>query len=316
MRASWTSWVAVLLATSASATEWQIPQEQCHGLWIVPLTVENITLQMILDTGASETAIDPDALVRIGGKRRKAGKHAVLKNAALGPMPLERLEVTVNEVDHIAQALGRPIDGVLGFDTFYALLLTLDYPAHEIRVSDGALSAVDDVQIFEDVGGYRPFIDVTLDGTEVRMLLDSGSTGGLDLKDTDTVSWETEPTLISEVVRFDEIGRQYSGRMRGEPMTPFADGSGISRTHQSAVLGNRRAPRATSGGRLDWNHPNAPSHRRLGEWIVDEVFGGARWQAVEDGERRAGDVVNGLADKDRSNQTTRGRVRQGGTDDA
>jgi len=76
----------------------------------------------------------------------------------------------------------RGIDGILGFRLFEDSLLTLDYPASELRVTDGALPAADGREILEftDDQGI-PTIELDVAGRKVRADLDSGSMGGLML---------------------------------------------------------------------------------------------------------------------------------------
>jgi hypothetical protein len=196
-----------------------IPSEQCRGLWIVPVSFGDDperTLDFILDTGASRSHVDPDSVARVFDRHTKTGKKVHLRDGRAGPLQLKQLPARVHDLDHIGFTLGRPIDGILGFDTFKKLLLTLDYPRGEVRVGRGELGRPDGHEIFADLGKRRPFIGIELDGQQLPLLIDSGSNGGLDLFSKDPFDWEIPPRPIRAAARYSGIEVQTAGRMRGD----------------------------------------------------------------------------------------------------
>jgi hypothetical protein len=205
----------ILLATMAGATDFVVPSSQCRGLFIVPINWYGGTLDMVLDTGASLTTVDPDAYQKITGRKLKSGKKVSLKSGQAGPLKLNKIKARLHELDHIGLALGRSIDGILGFNTFHKLLLTLDYPNGEVRVGTGELPEIDGVQIFQDVGKTRPFLMVDIGGALVPVLIDSGSAGGLDLRVSDSTDWKVMPVPYSAAVRYSEIVIKRVGRLAG-----------------------------------------------------------------------------------------------------
>ena len=58
------------------------------------------------------------------------------------------LRAPVLRLHTLSLAVGRDVDGILGFSAFDDVLLTLDYPAEEIRVSGGRLPRPDGREIF------------------------------------------------------------------------------------------------------------------------------------------------------------------------
>jgi len=201
--------------TAAAADEWVVPSETCRGLWIVPVSFGDDpgqTLDFVLDTGAGTTSVDPDSLGWLDRPVR-AGKSTVLRGGKAGPLSIHKIKVQVHEMDHLGRALGRPIDGILGFPTFKSMLLTLDYPAGEVRVSEGSLPEVDGQTVFRDVGKTRPYLALEVGGATIPVLLDSGSADGFTLRESDPLSWESEPRGVSGSVRYSGVRLDTKGRL-------------------------------------------------------------------------------------------------------
>lgn len=197
-----------------------VPSQMCRGLWIVPIAFGDggpeRTLRMVLDTGAGSTSVDPDAIQRVFGKRVRAGKKITLRDGEAGPMTIHKLRARTHDMDHLSLALGSRIDGILGFPTFREHLLTLDYPRGEVRVGTGELPEVDGVRIVRDVGTLRPYLSLEPGAVRVPVLVDSGSTGALTLRESDPVPWKVEPRATSAVVRYVGIRVEREGRMDGD----------------------------------------------------------------------------------------------------
>jgi len=205
----------------AAPTEHQgkvVPSQMCRGLWIVPVSYgdhPDKTIRLILDTGANVTSVDPDAIERVTNRRIRAGRKIRLKNGEAGPLKINSMKVTSHEMDKLSRALGADVDGILGFRTFRSMLLTLDYLNSEIRVANGELPKVDDLTIFRDYGKSRPFVPLTLAGAGHTVLVDSGATGGLTLRDSDVTDWLHAPIATSGSVRYKTIQLNSEGRAQG-----------------------------------------------------------------------------------------------------
>jgi hypothetical protein len=192
-----------------------IPSQSCRGLFIVPLTLGGATLQMLLDTGSSWTFLDPIALNRALGRRVDEGR-AEFALAAIGDHSLGRLKARVYPMGAIARAVGFPIDGILGFPAFENVLLTLDYPASEVRVDEGSLPPPNGREIFRDTGWKRPFLEARLGGRKLEFLLDSGATPGhVQLRPGDRVEWLAEPRPAKATARFGGVAILAGGRLKG-----------------------------------------------------------------------------------------------------
>ncbi len=192
-----------------------LPSETCRGLFIVPFTVgegEGKTLDLLFDTGSSRTFVDPTAIRRIVGPGVRAGK-ILFKDGRIGRHKFGPLRANIYPMKTLSLALGRKIDGILGFPAFKDVLLTLDYPAEEIRVSSGNLPRPDGREIFRVTGSRRPFLKVDVGGRHVKVLLDSGSTGRFALRSTDRIQWSVEPRPLSAAVHFASVTIREGGRL-------------------------------------------------------------------------------------------------------
>jgi len=171
-----------------------LPSEFCRGMFIVPVTFgegEGTTLDLLLDTGSSWTILDPKALrglVAAGSRIRKAS----FKSVRIGPHKIGPLQASVLPMKSISLAVGRELDGILGFPAFRDVLLTLDYPAGELRVSRGSLPRPDGREIFRALG-KRPHLEAGIGDRRVKLLLDSGFTGRFEFRRSDFAKWTVVP---------------------------------------------------------------------------------------------------------------------------
>jgi hypothetical protein len=143
-----------------------LPSETCQGLFFVPVTFgegEGTTLELLLDTGASRTYLDSGALRRVLGPNAGVGKIS-LENARIGRFEIGTLQAPVLRLHTLSLALGRNVDGIIGYLAFRDVLLTLDYPAEEIRVSHGRLPRPDGREVFPYHGFRRPHLDAEVGG--------------------------------------------------------------------------------------------------------------------------------------------------------
>lgn len=66
--------------------------------------------------------------------------------------------------------------GIIGYQLFNELLLTLDYPKKEIAIARGALPEVDGKNVLALIGGHPvPVVELTIGGKKVQTDIDAGS---------------------------------------------------------------------------------------------------------------------------------------------
>jgi D-alanyl-D-alanine carboxypeptidase len=96
--------------------------------------------------------------------------------------------------------LGDPgIDGILGFGMFGDRLLTLDYPAGEVRVESGELAPADSQEILDfRIEHGIPMIDLSVANHTVEADIDSGSMGWLMVPESvaEGLPLDSEPQVI------------------------------------------------------------------------------------------------------------------------
>lgn len=96
--------------------------------------------------------------------------------------------------------LGDPgIDGILGFGLFSDSLLTLDYPAGEVRIETGELPPADGQEILDFRAEHEiPMIDLDVANRTVAADIDSGSMGWLMVPESvaERLPLDSEPRVI------------------------------------------------------------------------------------------------------------------------
>jgi predicted aspartyl protease len=216
--------VLCMAAGVTAATELQgvyvLPTERCGDYFMVQMTVNGDpgrTLSMLLDTGASHTVIDVDAAERVAGKPIAIGRYARFGQLVAGDLSFSGVRARVLRMDHLQLAIGAPMDGILGFPTFKELLLTIDYPAGEVRVRPGSLPSPDGERILRTIKEKRrPVIALDFGGYRRPVLIDSGAWGGFVLRDSDALGFIEEPVVYDSSLRIDRVMIKSGARLSGD----------------------------------------------------------------------------------------------------
>ena len=196
-----------------------LPTEMCRSFFLVTVTLSGPPgreLLLILDTGAATTILDPDSVLRVAGKKADDGSRVRLRDASAGPLRLERLSARARELDHISLALGRPIDGILGYDAFEDLLLTLDYPEREVRVGRGRLRRPNGKDVFKLRGRGRPFFELQIGERREIVLLDSGSSSSFVMRPSPSWVWLQAPGPVGARAKINGIIVRSAARLAGD----------------------------------------------------------------------------------------------------
>jgi len=195
-----------------------LPVKPWREYFMLPLSMggaEDRTMWFLFDTGANFTLVDPDSLRAISDWRGGADQSVNLRDVHCGDLVFNKLPARTFELDAIERALGRKLDGILGFPAFRQLLLTLDYGAMELRVADGALPRPDGETIFKarKTGNNRPWVELKLAGESHTVLLDSGSGGRISLKGVDPDAWAIAPVAVGTSMGVDGLEQRRVGRV-------------------------------------------------------------------------------------------------------
>lgn len=186
--------------TWLAAPEVRLPSRFVRGYFLVELELEGRPCMFLLDTGASRLVLDDEVAADLSAELRAVDGRVVGAEGAEVPfrhmLAIDRLtsrdvvfrhlDAMVLDLDDVAESLGEPLDGVLGYPVFGSCLLTLDYGRREVRLARGSLprDAASGVLRLED--GHVPYLQVTAGGLPFEALLDSGSNESLALPaDTD-----------------------------------------------------------------------------------------------------------------------------------
>jgi hypothetical protein len=182
-----------------------IPLDSAGGVITVPVEVNGISATFILDTGAQRSVVTEAAVQRLGLARDpwvgttmsgvggiQSRPNANPRSLTLGGVNLVRrtlnhdTSVTVGILPR-TRAGNRLIDGLLGRDFLSLFDLDLDVPANRLtlyRVNgcagrflpwSGAYASIPVTTPAEDA----VVVPVTLDGTQLRALLDTGASASL-----------------------------------------------------------------------------------------------------------------------------------------
>lgn len=190
-----------------------LPTEMCRGVFIVSVVLEGASFDLLFDTGSSWHFLDPNAVANRLGRKIQSRKLA-FSSARIGALDLGPIKARLFSMKTLSLSLGRSVDGILGFAAFRDSLLTLDYPAGEMRAESGQLPDPDGMSVFRDVGGKRPWIELRLGGRELPFQIDSGATPGhLQVRSRDRVRWAVEPRPARVITLFAGSAVDRGGRL-------------------------------------------------------------------------------------------------------
>ena len=207
------------LSSSGTADEFVVPSSMCGSWFIIPIEVDGrekgsrVTLQALFDTGGAQLSIDPGTVERLWGRKVSHGDPVTLRKATAGPMNFGTLRPRAWSMTHLSRAIGVEIDLFLPFRAFRTVLLTLDFPRHEIRVAKGRLPRPDGIEVLDARGpDKRPYLRIVIGGRERLLLVDSGASSSIYIRNDGALSWELDPLPIRvtqgmESVHFHDVGR-------------------------------------------------------------------------------------------------------------
>ncbi len=196
-----------------------LPSQACGLYFLVPVSFPSkkndgpTTLIMLLDTGAYDTYIDPDAFKKISGKKVKVNSPNRTGISYIGEMRIKRRYVYAAELDAISLILGTQIDGILGFSTFKDWKLTLDYPDQSISIVKETIAAPNGKTIFSSKGlDDRPWINVKVGTKKLKLLIDSAAGDALSVSTLKGIDVSSEPIAASYAQGIDKSYVNYTTR--------------------------------------------------------------------------------------------------------
>jgi predicted aspartyl protease len=173
-----------------------------HHLIIVKGTIGSIeNVNIMLDTGKSPTAISKEiaSQLKVQGNResllmsngRIEVQSVILSRMQIGALHAEFFKVIVQDLNFMERKLGIPIGGIAGLDILSTSSFMIDY--RKRRIVFGPMEASRKAVPFET---RLPFLTVRarIKGQQVRLLVDSGTSGLLVYRNRLKTTLEQLPT--------------------------------------------------------------------------------------------------------------------------
>ncbi|MEM7245954.1 MAG: aspartyl protease family protein [Acidobacteriota bacterium] len=183
-----------------------------------------------LDTGAGvEACLDTELAERLGlqsvgtawhddGSGRDPVRRSLvaLQELRVGGLRAENVTALVADLHWLGRPGAEPVDGVLGFDLFHDVLLTIDYPARRIELARGELSSEEAHVIDYDDSRGLPDVELRLAGRRIRALIDTGARSALSLPDRwrRSLPLRDEPSLVGTVRTVNNEFQLLAARLR------------------------------------------------------------------------------------------------------
>lgn len=215
-------YLGIALGTIAAAADaWrEVPSQWAGPLITIPVQVggdPDRTLRLLLDTGATHTVIDPESLLRVSEADLEPGEFFTLSRLDIAGVKFTGNPALLQDLDHIAAALGGPIDGILGYPTLRPVSLRIDYPKQQVALAvDAAPLPRDSATVRLKRNRRRPWIDLEVAGRRRPVLIDSGSSQGFSLQPHRRLGWRETPRQVSELVGFTAREAVIVGRLESD----------------------------------------------------------------------------------------------------
>lgn len=207
-----------------SSTPIVLPSRRCANYFLVDVMInERGPYAMLLDTGASQTVVSPRVLRELAadtrdingtavgsqGRRQSLEGMLTIRSMTAGPLELRAFSAVGLDISAVESALGTRVDGILGYQAFADVLLTIDYPASVVSVQRGELPKEDGKAIIALTSFDRPNVEVRIGDKRRTMLIDSGKGGGFAMQRVERLPTLTGPTEVSTGVA---VGGTYVSR--------------------------------------------------------------------------------------------------------
>jgi hypothetical protein len=213
----------------ASPAEIVLPLKTVIGKPVVTVVLaDGSQADLFFDTGAGGAVVDRSLAERLHLSSR--GEARVASPGGEG-VPASQVALTLRlagqpfEIDALAMDRGPLIAGhpdlpagVLGPRSFPGYLVTLDMAAGRLVLDRGALPAADGKNVFSAGDDPQLFsVPVDLAGRSLRLVLDSGASGGisLPLASAEGLPLEAAPQVVGRGRRVDREVVIYGARLRG-----------------------------------------------------------------------------------------------------
>lgn len=181
------AWLGAMMA-HAGVTAW-VPLEIRDGKVLFPVEVGGVSGHAVFDTGSQGNSVSSALVERAGlalaGRRFSitgiGSKDEIVSSVSSLPIKLFGIDFKLQEVP----ALPHDEALIIGAGFLKASVLQLDYPNSRMRLithDSVDLSKVANVPMRLEAGSGLPAVQVTIDGKDRWMLLDTGNTGPIVMR--------------------------------------------------------------------------------------------------------------------------------------
>ncbi len=196
--------------------EHALPTRRCGNYFLITTRINDRgPFTLLLDTGAAATVLSQQAGGRLTDFSRPSDGYAIgsqgrrqpidrvirIESLTAGDVTFMGFEAIVLDLSSIQAVLGTRVDGILGFDAFREVLLTIDYPGAAVRVAGGSLPPADDQFILPLIRSDRPEVRARIgsgpSARTKRLLLDTGKAGGFTFADFDDQNFSSPPSTVA-----------------------------------------------------------------------------------------------------------------------
>jgi hypothetical protein len=224
-------------------------------------TVNGAPTEMMLDSGAGMTVVDPALAEKLGlaggvpiSVRGASGEvpGRIVRGATLttGALRLTDLSVLVVDMAPISRGVGRPIPVVLGRDAFKAGIVSIDFPNRKIGFAprEGFQAPAGATRLALSDKEDLPAVRLSVAGLPpVESHLDLGNGGAVLLaKDY----WSKQPSIAALRQAETQVGGVGGMKLARRVTLPAVEFGGIRFANVPATLNDDPAALPTSGGNI------------------------------------------------------------------
>lgn len=186
-----------------------LPSEMCGDYFVVDAWLNGTgPWPLLLDSGAGRTVLDPTV-------REATGIRWRADSLRIGEFEAFRFGVGELEMTALSAALGRDVVGILGHPVFAGTLMTWDPQQGAILLERGELDPEED-GVIRARDDHRPWVGSVIENDTAWVLIDTGSSRGLTLRDPERFEYLSPLTPTGARERFDGTHLVTSGRLASD----------------------------------------------------------------------------------------------------
>lgn len=212
-----------------------IPFKLINNLIIIPMKINGVELNFLLDTGVEETIlfsldekeelqlrnVEKIKLRGLGNEDSVEGLKSTNNSLSLGSIEKKNQEILIvlDEAMNFSSSLGIPVNGIIGYHFFKNDLVRINYSSKKIIVYNRSRNKIENItkgfKSFEmSIERSKPYmggiVEIDKDTVPVKLLIDTGNSDAVWL-------FHKKPDKLEVPVKNfeDFLGRGFSGEVYG-----------------------------------------------------------------------------------------------------